>query len=288
MPPDPLPVMLPEPIPPLLVPLELMLPELPPPDPTLNGRLCWAAWKLCSFSWSIAAFCEVSVPFECDERIACSDGRCTPREPVFSDWFIFLLPDIPALALFDCLALVEFMPFVELPLSFIPVFEVVAPFIPVFALPVLFIPVAAGPALLAPFVVLPLLFIPVVEPPLMLPAPGLLAELLIAPLLLAELFVAPVGLLWLLVAEFVADVPAADELSVVGSAAKAGAAASSPNAQTEASRRPLSMVVLPSCPVAEALGAARQMPTASHSDCTKRGERWRAARITSGCTARMS
>jgi hypothetical protein len=155
-----------------------------------------------------------------------------------------LPPDVVSLALaeLDRLALVEFIP-------------VVVSVVPVLALPVLFMPDIL-PVEFVPLVDLPELFIPLIEPLLMPDEPCMV------------LLVAPLGLFWLLVlpvAEVVADVLP----PVEGSAAKAGAAASSPNAQTEASRRPLSMFYSLPDTVAEALDAARQVPAASHSRTTR-------------------
>jgi hypothetical protein len=227
-----------EPIPPLP-----MLPELPPADPTSNECPCCAACRLCWFRSSIAWFCEVSVPPERDERAACADVRSILCEPVFSDRAVCLAPDVPLLAACDRLALVEFIPVVEAPPWFVPAVEFVAAFDPVLV-PPLFIPVVdvVVPAvgfvgLFAPVFALPELFMPVVE----------LSELFVPvvapdePGALLVVLVAPVGLFWLPVAEFIAGVEADELPPVVASAAMAGAAPSKPNAQTEASRRPLSM-----------------------------------------------
>jgi hypothetical protein len=167
--------------------------------------------------------------------------RSALREPVFSDRAMCL--DVPLLAACDRLALVEFIPVVEVPVLLAPAVELVVAFDPALV-PPLFIPVVdvVDPAvgfvgLFAPVFALPELFMPVVElPELFVPAvapdePGALLVVLVA----------PVGLFWLPVAEFIAGVEADEVPPVVASAAMAGAAASKPNAQTEASRRPLSM-----------------------------------------------
>jgi hypothetical protein len=109
-----------------------------------------------------------------------------------------LLLPWPAAA--DRLALVEFIPVVELPV------DPDDPCIP----------------------------LPVVEPDVLAPC------MVLVPLAAPWVLVAPVALFWV-PASLVADVPVEGVLPVVESAAKAGAATSNPNAQTEANRRPLSM-----------------------------------------------
>jgi hypothetical protein len=160
---------------------------------------------------------------------------------------------------------------VILPVLVVPGVELPELFMPVVALPELFVPVAEPPVLFIPVLFIPVLFIPVpFIPVLALPC-------CVLPVVLVALF-------WLPLSVF-DEAPIAP---VTGSAAKAGAAASNPNAQTEASRRPLSMFNSPMA-FAAALGAARQMPAASHSRTTTGvGEWWRAVRITSGCTTGMS
>jgi hypothetical protein len=155
---------------------------------------------------------------------------------------------------------------VILPVSVVPGVELPEMFMPVVALPELFVPAAELPVLFIPVLFIPVPFIPVPALPF------------------CVLPVVPVALFWLPLSVF-DEAPIAP---VTGSAAKAGAAASNPNAQTEASRRPLSMFNSPMA-FAAALGAARQMPAASHSRTTTGvGEWWRAVRITSGCTTGMS
>jgi hypothetical protein len=155
---------------------------------------------------------------------------------------------------------------VILPVLVVPGVELPELFMPVVALPELFVPVAEPPVLFIPVLFIPVPFIPVPALPF------------------CVLPVVPVALFWLPLSVF-DEAPIAP---VTGSAAKAGAAASNPNAQTEASRRPLSMFNSPMA-FAAALGAARQMPAASHSRTTTGvGEWWRAVRITSGCTTGMS
>jgi hypothetical protein len=142
------------------------------------------------------------------------------------------IADVPAWSVLadECIVLfvpVWFVPCIGLLASFIPMVEVFVSFIPVFALPVSFMPV-----------ILLLALDPAVEPLLLLFP---MAEAPDALVLVPALFVALPGVFWALVLPVVAEVPLDIELSLVASAAKAGAAASSPNAQTEASRRPLSM-----------------------------------------------
>jgi hypothetical protein len=144
-------------------------------------------------------------------------------------------------------------------------------------LPVLVVPGVELPVLFMPVVALPELFVPAVELPVLV-IPALALPLCVLP-------VVPAALFWLPLSVF-DEAPIAP---VTGSAAKAGAATSNPNAQTEASRRPLSMFNSLPVAFAAALGAARQMPAASHSRTTTGvRERWRAVRITSGCSAAMS
>jgi hypothetical protein len=108
---------------------------------------------------------------------------------------------------------------VILPVLVVPGVELPELFMPVVALPELFVPVAEPPVLFIPVLFIPVPFIPVPALPF------------------CVLPVVPVALFWLPLSVF-DEAPIAP---VTGSAAKAGAAASNPNAQTEASRRPLSM-----------------------------------------------
>jgi hypothetical protein len=120
--------------------------------------------------------------------------------------------------------------------------------------PALFMPVVEVPAVEVGrlFVLLPALaalVVPVAMPLPVDPAGVLLLPLalcvlpppLVAPAALALLPLVPVALFWLPALLVLADVPVGAVLPVGESAAKAGAAASNPNAQTEANRRPLSM-----------------------------------------------
>jgi hypothetical protein len=185
--PEPLPVTLPEPLPDFTLP-EL---ELLPAEPTSNGCPCWAACRLWSFSRSMSPFCEVSAPLR-DERIACAGERSISREAVFARLaLVEFIPvvDVPVWSVpaDECIVLFVaawFVPFAGLFASFIPVVDVVASFVPVFALPVLFMPV-----------ILPLALVPAALP-LLIPDDEPLPD---EPCMVLLPLVAPVALFWLLV-----------------------------------------------------------------------------------------